>query len=124
MNQYFDPVWSSVAAVAGGIVTAFVGAMINKKQIVEDVGKKAAERIEHEVKIMSELYESNRQRLITIHEEEIERFKKVILDNEEDCQKRIEQVKRNFERKIKALEERFEGFKKDIQTTHEYTKTK
>lgn len=110
MNQYFDPLWSSVAAVAGGIVTAIVGALINKKQIVEDVGKKAAERIEHEVRIMSDLYESNRQRLITIHEEEIERFKKIIADNESDCEKRIQRISL----KVEALQKEIERLKKGI----------
>jgi phage terminase Nu1 subunit (DNA packaging protein) len=89
----------------GSLTTMLARAFIDRKKIVEEVGTQAAQRIEKEIAILSDISEQNRQRMVEMYEREIEAFKTQMAKKDVECAKEIEKLKKGYsELKLKYNE--------------------
>jgi phage terminase Nu1 subunit (DNA packaging protein) len=89
----------------GSLTTMLARAFIDRKKIVEEVGTQAAQRIEKEIAILSDISEQNRQRMVEMYEREIEVFKTQMAKKDVECAKEIEKLKKGYnELKLKYNE--------------------
>jgi len=105
MNNWGNEILMAAAAATGGVVTMIARAFIDRKKIVEEVGTQAAQRIEKEIAILSDISEQNRQRMVEMYEREIEAFKTQMAKKDVECAKEIEKLKKGYnELKLKYNE--------------------